>query len=83
MSTITSTAQDASLELAVRSQNLVGDLVERVQTRLAREEGQTAAEYMGILLIIGTIIAAIIGLNLNTKISGFVDKAINQIAGGK
>ena len=81
MSHITTTAQDATLELAVRSQTYVADLVERMQARLADEEGQTAAEYMGILLIVGTIIAALIKLKIGDKVKTGVDDAIKQIAG--
>ncbi len=83
MSSITTTAQDTSLELAVRGQNFVADLVERMQTRLSDERGQTAAEYMGILVIIAAIIVAITGLNLDTKIRDAVETAINSIAGKK
>ena len=81
MSSITTTTQDATLELAVRSQTYVADLVERMQARLADEEGQTAAEYMGILLIVGTIIAAIIKLKLHERIGKAVDGAITSMGG--
>ena len=79
MSNITTTAQDASLELAVRTQTFTHDLVERMQARLADNRGQTAAEYMGILLIVGTVIAAIFTLGLPGRISRSITKALTDM----
>ena len=83
MSSITTTAQDSSLELAVRTQTFAHDLVERMQARLADNRGQTAAEYMGILLIVGTIIAAIISLGLHTRVSNTITEALDKMGAKK
>ncbi len=83
MSDITTTTQDATLAIAVRTQTFATDLIERMQARLSDEEGQTAAEYMGILMIIGLVIAALISLKIDQKIKTGVGDALSKISGGK
>jgi pilus assembly protein Flp/PilA len=76
---ITTTAQDAFRELCIRTRVAMYDLAERAK----EQRGQTAAEYMGILLIISVIIAALFGAGLGTKIAGGVKDLIADIGGGK
>ena len=64
-----------SLELTVRAQNFVA--------RLRDERGQTAAEYLGIVVVVAAIIAAIVGAGLDDKIANALGKAIDGIAGSK
>jgi Flp pilus assembly pilin Flp len=67
-----------SLELAVRTQNAVEDLSDRVANRLQEQRGQTAAEYLGVLVVIAVIIGVLattdIGDKLKTLITGMIDK---------
>ncbi|HEX8102790.1 MAG TPA: hypothetical protein VF533_09270 [Solirubrobacteraceae bacterium] len=79
-STITTVATDATRSLAVRTQTVAHDLVERLQARLADEEGQTAAEYMGILMIIGIIIGALVQFKVGDKIVHGVGGALSDIS---
>ena len=79
MSNITTTAQDTSLELAVRTQTFMHDLVERMTTRLEENRGQTAAEYMGILLIVGTVIAGLIAIGIPGKVSKAATDALGKM----
>lgn len=69
---------NTSLELAVRTQNAVTDLLQRAQTRLSEEEGQTAAEYMGLILVVAAFIAILtkaeIGKTLQTEIVNAIKK---------
>ena len=44
------------------------------------ERGQTAAEYMGVLLVVAAIVAAVAALGLPGTVSGGVERAICQIA---
>ena len=46
------------------------------------QRGQTAAEYMGMLLIVSVIVAALFTAGLGGSISGTVDRLICTIAGG-
>jgi hypothetical protein len=78
MSTISTT----SLELAVRGQNLLSEAFEATKTRLARQEGQTAAEYMGLLLIVAVIIGALFAAGIGGKIRDAINTQIDAIAGG-
>jgi Flp pilus assembly pilin Flp len=54
---------------------LIGD---RIQARLQDERGQTAAEYVGILLVIGALVAFVatsgIGARLTTEIGNALTK---------
>jgi Flp pilus assembly pilin Flp len=67
-----------SLELAVRTQNAVEDLTDRLAARLQQQRGQTAAEYLGVLVVIAVIIGVLattdIGDKLKTLITGMIDK---------
>jgi Flp pilus assembly pilin Flp len=82
VSNLITTAQDSirdqCIDAYVGLESFVVGLVER-----ARENrGQTAAEYMGVLLVVSVIIAAVaqtkVGDQIVTKIGGLVD----NIAGG-
>ena len=55
------------------------ELVERAKD----QQGQTAAEYMGILLIISLIIAALITAGVAGDIASQVDKLIAKIGGAE
>jgi Flp pilus assembly pilin Flp len=74
-----------SLELAVRTQTAVLDLLHRVEQRMRDEEGQTAVEYAGILAFIGILFVALFATHLDKQIGtwvGSVVKAINNGIGG-
>jgi hypothetical protein len=77
MQTITDCTEELARELAIRTRVAVSDLVGAVVERSREQRGQTAAEYMGILLIVAMIIGAIFALNLHEDIAnaaqGFVD----------
>jgi Flp pilus assembly pilin Flp len=79
MSNVITAAQDSSLELVVRSQSAVAELSERMRTRLAEDRGQTAAEYMGILLIVAVIIGALATSGIGDALANAVKKAIGQV----
>src|SRR5262245_27157604 len=50
--------------------------------RLAREHGQTAAEYLGVLLVISVIVAALVQTAVGAEIGCGMQSAIAKIAGG-
>ena len=50
--------------------------------RLAREHGQTAAEYVGVLLVISVIIAAVAQSAIGAEIRCQAQNAVSKIAGG-
>ena len=49
--------------------------------RLRAQAGQVAAEYLGVLLLVAVVIAALIGTQLHTHIAVEVQRAICKIAG--
>jgi Flp pilus assembly pilin Flp len=72
---ITTTTREASIQTLFA--------VRRASAALARRAkdptGQTAAEYMGVLLLVALIIVAVVGTGVAGKISGAVSGAVDQI----
>ncbi len=78
MQTIVHRTEQASRELAIQAWGMLRALAGR-----AREQrGQTAAEYMGILLIVALIIGALVSLDVDGKISGYVGDFIDNTSKG-
>ena len=78
MQTITDRTEELARELAIRTRVAMASLAHR-----AREQrGQTAAEYMGILLIVALIIGALVSLDVDGKISTAVGDFIENIKKG-
>ena len=78
MSDITTTIQNTYRELCIQ---LHGAGV-AVRNRVESERGQTAAEYMGILLVVAVIIGALIAAKVHTHIADAANTMIDKIAGG-
>jgi Flp pilus assembly pilin Flp len=67
-------------ELMIRSYLALSALTEGVRERvLDREEGQTAAEYLGIIVLVAAIILAIFELDVPTKIKDALGTKIDEI----
>jgi pilus assembly protein Flp/PilA len=77
------TMNQKSLELAVISQVAVTNLIRRTRERLEAEDGQTAAEYIGIILVIVAIITAVSVSSIGTTIGSKIDHAINSVSSPK
>ena len=78
MSDITTTVQDAYREVCIQ---LHGFGI-AVRNRVESQTGQTAAEYMGILLVVAVIIGALIASGLHHKIADTANGMVDKIAGG-
>jgi pilus assembly protein Flp/PilA len=52
-----------------------------LQTRVLDERGQTASEYMGILLVVAVIIAAVVKSGVAGSISDRIGELVDQIGG--
>ena len=78
MSDFTTTIQAACRELCIQ---LHGAGV-AVRNRVESERGQTAAEYMGILLVVAVIIGALIAANVDGRIADAANTMVDKIAGG-
>jgi hypothetical protein len=78
MSDITTTLQDAYREFCIQAH--AAGL--RVRNRLSEQRGQTAAEYMGILLVVAVIIGALIAADVDGKIAKAAGDMVDKIAGG-
>ena len=75
MSDISTTA----LELHVRSTNALRAFAERLRSE---ERGQTAAEYLGVLVVVSVIIAAVAGTGVGDDIKNWIHDVVQKISGG-
>jgi Flp pilus assembly pilin Flp len=85
MSDITTSAQDTARELAIRTRVAVHGVAGRAHglvERAKEQRGQTAAEYMGVLLLVSVIIAALVASPVGGWIADGVEKIVQEIAGG-
>ncbi|MCX5194707.1 hypothetical protein OOK31_12500 [Streptomyces sp. NBC_00249] len=75
----------ASVEARIRLTGWTDTTVTRIRKRYANlDRGQTAFEYLGIILVVVVIIGAIAGSGIGTAISNKIAKAVESIkAGGK
>jgi hypothetical protein len=73
---------DKSVELAVYMQVTTAALLRRTREGLAGEEGQTSAEYIGIILVIAAVIAAVVALNadIGKTIADEIKSAIQKVS---
>jgi hypothetical protein len=78
MSDITTTLTNACREFCIQAHS-AGVAARR---RLADQSGQTAAEYMGILLVVAVIIGALIAADVDGKIAEAAKTMVDKIAGG-
>ncbi|HWK27472.1 MAG TPA: hypothetical protein VNS09_12970 [Solirubrobacter sp.] len=81
MSDLITTAHDSyrdkCIEAFVGLRSVAGSLAER-----ARENrGQTAAEYMGVLVVVAVIIAAVVAAKPGDAIGGFINDLVKRIFG--
>jgi Flp pilus assembly pilin Flp len=79
MSDITTTLQDAYREFCIQAHGAALGL----RNRMKDQSGQTAAEYMGILLVVAVIIGALIAADVDGKIAEAAKTMVDKIAGGK
>jgi Flp pilus assembly pilin Flp len=79
MSDFTTTIQDAYFEFCIQARGAVIG----ARSRMSEQRGQTAAEYMGILLFVAVVIGALIAANVDGAIADAANEMVKKIAGGK
>ncbi|MFF8266377.1 hypothetical protein ACF059_03180 [Streptomyces sp. NPDC016562] len=65
------------------SHNTLARLRKRYASTGARDRGQTAFEYLGIILVVVVIIGAIIGTGIGQAITTKITAAVASITAGK
>ena len=78
MSDITTTLQNAYREFCIQALGAG----HAVRNRFRDQSGQTAAEYMGILLVVAVIIGALVASPLDDKIAKAAGDMVDKIAAG-
>jgi Flp pilus assembly pilin Flp len=82
MSDVFHAINDTSMVMTVRTQNAVREWVHAAVARMGSERGQTAAEYLGVLVVVSVIIAAVATTDVGDKIKGFVNDIVGKISHG-
>ena len=78
MSDLYNTLEQAYREFCIQARvNATG-----LRHRIADQRGQTAAEYMGILLFVAVVIGALIALDVDGEIARQAKAMVGKIAGG-
>ncbi|MET8753891.1 hypothetical protein ABZW32_27890 [Streptomyces sp. NPDC004667] len=73
----------ASVEAKLRLNDWTDTAVARIRKRYANlDRGQTAFEYLGIILVVVVIIGAIVGSGIGTEITTKIKKAVQDIKAG-
>ncbi|MGO4457869.1 hypothetical protein AB4039_11245 [Streptomyces sp. M-16] len=73
----------ASVEAKLRLNDWTDTAVTRLRRRYANpDRGQTAFEYLGIILVVVVIIGAIVGSGIGTEITTKIKKAVQDIKAG-
>jgi hypothetical protein len=70
---------DRLFRMVVAIANAPQALRARAARTAADDRGQTSAEYLGILVLVGAIIVFIMGLGLDEKIGDAIEAAIDTI----
>ena len=79
MSDFASSIQDAYFEFCIQARGAMVGL----RSRVSEQRGQTAAEYMGILLFVAVVIGALISFNVDGEIAKQAKAMVGKIAGGE
>ncbi|MFB7172898.1 hypothetical protein ACFCYM_19010 [Streptomyces sp. NPDC056254] len=73
----------AAVEARIRVNGWADTAVTRLRSRHAqRDRGQTAFEYLGIILVVVVIIGAIVGTGIGQEITTKIKTAVNNIKAG-
>ncbi|MFE2478327.1 hypothetical protein [Streptomyces sp. NPDC059389] len=64
-------------------QNTLARMRHRYGTKATRDRGQTAFEYLGIILVVVVIIGAIVGTGIGQTITAKITTQIGAITAGK
>ncbi|MEU9063205.1 hypothetical protein AB0D13_31145 [Streptomyces sp. NPDC048430] len=71
------------LKASVNAKVWANTSVERMKARADRDRGQGSVEYLGIIVVVVAIIAALMLTNIGTAIGGAITAQIAKITGGK
>jgi pilus assembly protein Flp/PilA len=61
---------------------MLDDLASRTRRRMSDERGQTAAEYLGVIVMIVAIIAVLSKTDLGTKIGNAIGSQVDKLTSG-
>jgi Flp pilus assembly pilin Flp len=74
--------EEATRELGIQAKIALDNVLHALAERSRDQRGQTAAEYMGILLVVAVIIGAVATSGIGGKIADAAGRLIDSIEGG-
>ena len=83
MSNLITTAQDSFRDQCIEAYVGLESFVTGIASRARENRGQTAAEYMGVLLVVSVIIAAVANTKVGDQIVDKIKELVDDIGGGK
>ena len=83
MSNLIATAQDSFRDQCIEAYVGFESFVTALAARARDNRGQTAAEYMGVLLVVSVIIAAVANTKVGDQIVEKLKDLVDKIAGGQ
>jgi Flp pilus assembly pilin Flp len=83
MSELITTAQESFRDHCIEAYVGVESFVTGLAERARENRGQTAAEYMGVLLVVSVIIAAVANTKVGDQIVDKIKDIVDKIAGGE
>jgi hypothetical protein len=82
MSSFTTSLHDGFREASIRTWGAVQRVKSGARERVLEQRGQTAAEYMGVLLLVALIIAALVALQVPQTVANKINELIGNISSG-
>ncbi len=70
------------LDLSIRAKVFAERVIERAKAAARGEGGQTAAEYLGIIIFVAAVVAVLVTSDIGSDIVTAIKNAIARIAGG-
>jgi Flp pilus assembly pilin Flp len=83
MSNLITTTQDTYRNACIDAFFGIQSFATSLSERSDEERGQTAAEYMGVLLVVSVIIAAVANTKVGDQIVDKIKDIVDKIAGGE
>jgi Flp pilus assembly pilin Flp len=80
MSDFIATSQDAVRDACIATYVHTRNVMHQIAERAKENPGQTAAEYMGVLLLIAVIIAAIVGSGMGGEVAKALKGKVTDIS---
>jgi uncharacterized membrane-anchored protein len=70
------------LNASIRTRLWIDDAIEYLQTGMRREDGQVAAEYLGLIVVIAVMIGILATSSIGDKLKSLILDELDKVKGG-